>query len=221
MPRRRRYGASGLVFHVVNRGSRRGLLCEGEDEFQSFEQVLVEALDRHPIALIEFCLMRNHFHLVVQPANDDQLADFMHWLTSTHATRWRTSNRTLGEGAVYQGRYKAIPVHTEEYFYTLVKYVHRNPVRAGAAARAEEWRWGSLWHRQNPPSRLHLAPWPLPKPDGWLDWVNQSQPINDVHDIRKSVNRSFPLGNQRWRKEMAYRLGIPDFERGRGRPKQR
>ena len=114
MPRRRRYGTSGVVFHVVNRGSRRGLLCEDDREFEAFEQVLTEALGRHPIALIEFCLMRNHFHLIVQPATDRQLTDFMHWLTSTHAIRWRTANRTLGEGAVYQSRYKAIPVQTED-----------------------------------------------------------------------------------------------------------
>jgi putative transposase len=211
---------AGLVFHVLNRGSRRGLLFDTDAEFAAFEDVLLEALAREPLPLIEYCTMRNHFHFIVQPDNDRQLPAFMHWFTSTHASRWRIANKTVGEGAVYQGRYKAIPVQTEEYFYALARYVQRNPVRAHIVERPEEWRWGSLWHRENGPSKVRLAPWPLPRPSDWLAVVNEPQLAADVHEIRTSVNRGFPLGNDSWRQEVAKQLGIRELRRGPGRPRQ-
>jgi putative transposase len=212
---------AGLVFHVLNRGSRRGMLFERDEEFESFEQVLGEALAARPIPLIEYCTMGNHFHFVVQPENDEQLPAFMHWFTTTHATRWRIANKTVGEGAVYQARYKAVPVHTEEYFYTLVRYVHRNPVRAHCVPRPELWRWGSLWHHQRGNRGIRLAPWPLPRPSDWLTLVSETQTAADVIEIRKSVNRGFPLGNESWQQEVAKHLGIRELRRGPGRPRQR
>ena len=211
---------AGLVFHVVNRGSRRGLLFEHDRDFDAFEEVLIEALEKRPVPVLDFCAMRNHFHFVVQPEDDDQLPAFMHRLTSRHAIRWRVANRTVGEGAVYQGRYKAIPVQTEEYFYTLARYVQRNPVRARLVARAEQWRWSSLWHRANASKRVQLANWPLPCPNDWLTWVNEPQSASEIFDIRKSVKNGFPLGNESWRKEVAKRLGIRELRRGPGRPRQ-
>jgi putative transposase len=212
---------SGLVFHVINRGSRRGWLFDKEADFYAFEEVLILALEQRPIPLLEFCLMGNHFHLVVQPANDQQLPAFMHWLTTTHARRWRLASRTIGEGAVYQARYKAIPVQTEDYFFTLMRYVQRNPVRALLVARVEEWRWSGLWHRLHGDRRLRLAEWPLPRPTDWLDSVNEPQATSEILEIRKSTNSGYPLGNESWQKEVAKQLGLPELRRGRGRPPQR
>jgi putative transposase len=145
----------------------------------------------------------------------------MHWLTTTHARRWRTASGTVGEGAVYQGRYKAIPVQTEDYFFMLMRYVQRNPVRARVVARAEEWRWSGLWHRLHGDRRLTLAEWPLQCPSDWLDWVNEPQAGGEIFEIRKSINSGYPLGNESWQKEVAKQLGIPELRRGRGRPRQR
>lgn len=212
---------AGVVFHVVNRGSRRGVLFGTDAEFAAFEQVLIETLRRYPIALFEYALMRTHFHLVVRPRTERELPSFMHWLTSTHATRWRLATDTVGEGAVYQGRYRAVPVQTEAYFYTLARYVQRNPVRAGVVARAEEWRWGSLWLRERRDRRIRLAEWPLPRPQDWLTHVNSPQTASEIDAVRKSVNRSTPLGNSGWLQEVAKHSGIPGFPVQRGRPRQR
>ena len=86
--------------------------------------------------------------------------------------RWRKANDTVGEGAVYQGRYKAIPVHTEEHFLTVARYVERNPLRAGLVERAEDWRWSSLWHREVMKDNFPLAEWPVRTP-GRLDRARQ------------------------------------------------
>ena len=96
-----------------------------------------------PIRLLNYCVMPNHFHLVVWPRTDAELPRFMHWLTCTHAMAWREATKTVGDGVVYQGRYKAIPVQTEDHFLRVARYVERNPVRAGLVESAEERRSAS------------------------------------------------------------------------------
>ncbi|MGQ0735176.1 MAG: transposase [Acidobacteriota bacterium] len=218
MPRRRRLGMAGLVYHVMNRGARRGTLFESTADYDSFVAVLREAVERRPIRLLSFCVMPNHFHLLLWPQTDAQLPDFMHWLTSTHGLRWRTANHTRGEGAVYQGRYKAIPVQTEAYFLRAARYVERNALRARLVSKAEAWRWSSLWHREAHDG-FPLAEWPLRPPPDWLDLVNQPQELTELAVIRRSVHRGCALGNVGWQEETAKRLGIRRFYSSPGRPR--
>lgn len=81
--------------------------------------------------------MPNHWHFVLWPREDDELTDFVRWLTHTHTMRWHAHFHTSGTGHVYQGRFKAFPVETDEYFYSVVRYVERNALRAGSVAGAE------------------------------------------------------------------------------------
>jgi putative transposase len=218
MPRRRRYGMGGFVFHVLNRGARRGGLFETGGDYDAFERVLREALERRPIRLLNYCVMRNHFHFLMWPETDKDLPEFMHRFTLKQALRWRTANNTLGEGAVYQGRYKAIPVHTDEHFLSVARYVERNPLRAGLVERAEDWRWSSLWHREVKKDNFPLAKWPVACPADWLHHVNQAQTAAELSAIRKSVKRGCALGNRSWQEEVAKTLGVPGFYRPQGRP---
>src|SRR5262245_47637883 len=103
MPRRYRVASAGLVFHVLKRGSRTGPLFECAADYHAFEALLLVALRRFAIALYAYCLMPNHWHLLLRPSNDEALSRFMHWLTTTHAVRWRLARDTAGDGAVYQG----------------------------------------------------------------------------------------------------------------------
>ena len=220
MPRRRRYGMGGLVFHVMNRGSRRGPLFESPADYDRFDWLLRTALIKRPLRLLAFCAMPNHVHLLVWPDNDEQLPRFMHWLTCTHATRWRIANDTVGDGAVYQGRYKAIPVQTDHHFLTVARYVERNPVRAGLIAKADEWRWSSFWHREVIRDSFPLAAWPVARPSEWCDLVNQPQVPSEVAAIRRCVDSGCSIGNPSWQTEIGKTLGLPGPFRGRGRPRR-
>jgi len=111
--------------------------------------------------------MPNHWHMVLWPAKDGDMSAFFQWMCATHARRRHQWRGTEGRGAVYQGRFRRVPVETETYFYRVVRYVERNARRAGLAERAEAWPWTSA----SPVSRMHgieLAPWPLPRPKDWL-----------------------------------------------------
>jgi putative transposase len=209
----------GFVFHVLNRGSRRGVLFNTPDDYDAFVRLLREAVNRRPIRLLNFCAMRTHFHLIVWPETDQQLPLFMHWLTGTHGLRFRDATGTIGEGAVYQGRYKAIPVQTEDHFLRVARYVERNPVRAGLVWRAQEWRWGSLWHRQVARDGFPLAKWPVDEPEGWVDHVNQPQSFAELAAIRRCINRGCGVGDASWQKEVANTLGIPGYFRENGPPR--
>jgi putative transposase len=211
---------AGHVFHVMNRGARRGQLFETAADYDAFVRILKEAVALRPIRLLNFCAMPNHFHLIVWPETDQQLPRFMHWLTATHSIRWRAAHGTTGEGAVYQNRYKAIPVHSEEYFLCVARYVERNPLRAGLVARAELWRWSSLWHRKTAVPRFPATPWPIAEPRDWIAHVNEPQTLVELAAIRRSIIRGCPLGNARWQEEVAKSLGIPGYFRARGRPRR-
>ena len=220
MPRRRRYGMAGFVFHVINRGARRGKLFEDSHDYEQFVAVLRESLKQRPIRLLNFCAMPNHFHLLVWPETDTQLPRFMHWLTGTHSVRWRLATDTVGEGALYQGRYKAIPVQTEAYFLTVARYVERNPIRANLVGKAEEWPWGSLWYREVAKENFPLAEWPVPRPVDWLACVNRPQTAREIATIRRSLKRGCALGDASWQDEVAKTLGVPGYFRAQGRPRR-
>jgi putative transposase len=108
MPRRLRAGGAGIVFHVLNRAARRQPLFETAFDYEAFEALLFDARSRFPVALFAYCLMPNHWHLIVCPHEERSLSQFMHWLTVTHAQRLPAFRGTAGTGSVYQGRFKAI-----------------------------------------------------------------------------------------------------------------
>src|SRR5262249_39193998 len=148
-----------------------------EGDYEAFVRVLAEAIARHKMRLLAYCLMPNHFHLVLWPRRDGDLSRFMGWLTLTHTQRWHAHHQTAGTGHLYQGRFKSFPVQCDEHLSTVCRYVERNALRAGLVARAEAWRWGSLWWWTKPqPSDsapgVPLTPWPMDRPANWIARVN-------------------------------------------------
>jgi putative transposase len=87
--------------------------------------------------LLAYCVMPNHWHLVVWPRREGDLSRFMNWPTLIHTERWHEHRHTVGEGHVYQGRFTSFPVETNAYLLTVCRNVERSPVRAGLAERAE------------------------------------------------------------------------------------
>ena len=143
MSRPTRY-APGMVFHVLNRGVGRRNLFDKDGDFLAFERVLLETLRIRPMRVCAYCLMSNHWHFVLWPERDGDLPAFMQQLTNTHVKRWKEHRHETGYGHLYQGRYKSFPVQTDDYFYQVVRYVERNPLRANLVACAELWPWSSL-----------------------------------------------------------------------------
>ena len=221
MGRAKRADDGGMVFHVLNRANARSTIFEKPEDYAAFERVLSEALDRVDMRVLAYCLMPNHWHLVLWPRRDGDLSKFMGWLTLTHTQRWHAHHRTTGTGHLYQGRFKSFPVQNDEHLRTVCRYVERNALRANLVKRAEDWLWGSLWHRRQRDelARYGLSAWPVPCPRQWLQHVNQPQTDAEVSALRRSVNRGSPFGDADWTKRMVKRLQLEVTIRPRGRPK--
>jgi putative transposase len=166
VPRRIRFEEPGYL-HVFNRAVRRATLFACPGDFAAFLEVLAEAQRRVPISLAAYCLMPNHFHLVVGPVQNVELSTFMHRLTLMHSKRWHRFHETDGTGPVYQGRYKARPIGSDVHFLTVCRYVELNPVRAGLVAKAEEWPWSSLVGSGKNCHLVQLSKWPILRPLTW------------------------------------------------------
>jgi putative transposase len=140
----------------------------------------------------------------------------MHWLTTTHARRWQTTRGLDGQGAVYQGRFKAIPVSTDDHFLRVCRYVERNPLRAGLVERAEQWRWSSIsQHEKLAACEIPLATWPAPRPSDWVTFVNTPQSDAELNAVRHAIKRAEPFGDDEWKELIKARLGLVARKRGR------
>src|SRR5437867_9289490 len=175
MPRRARISTGGLAYHILNRRVGRLGLFDKPADYMAFEKILNEAHERTGIRIAAYCLMRNHWHLLLWPRDDGELSEVMRWITVTHTQRWHAHRESFGSGPVYQGRFKSFPVQTDEHFLTVARYVERNALRAKLVKRAEQWQWSSLWRwAQGDPKLLaFLSDWPVKRPRQWVGWVNR------------------------------------------------
>jgi putative transposase len=219
MGRPLRVDVGGYVYHALNRASARARLFEGPDDYQHFEQVLLEARGRSGMRILAYCLMPNHWHLVLWPERDGELRRFMTWLGLTHTQRWHARRASAGSGHLYQGRYKAFLVQADDHLLAVCRYVERNPLRAQLVRRAEAWRWGSLWRRERGQGLELLADWPLPRPDDWRARVNRAESAAELEALRTAVQRGRPFGAAAWRDAMVQRFDLGATLRPRGRPK--
>jgi putative transposase len=208
---------SGVIFHVLNRGVRRLALFDHSDDYRAFVRVFAEAQERIEMRCLAYCLMPNHFHLVLWPQTDSDLPAFMAWLTTTHSKRWHAHRRTTGTGHVYQGRYKAFPVANDPHFLRLCRYVERNPLRAGLVRQAGDWPWCSLAQRAGRDTPISLAEWPVPMPPDWTDLV-ELDVTDETEDVRLAISRSSPFGPKDWREQIARRLQMESALSLIGRP---
>ena len=150
--------------------------------------------------LITYCLMPNHWHLVLYPRDDRSMGSYMKWITQRHTQHWHIEHKSIGTGHLYQGRYKSFPVESNEYLIQLIRYVERNPLRARLVSRAEAWQWSGLWRRMcgaDKGKRL-LCEIPTELPHDYLAWVNEKEDEEALRDIRSSIAHNTPYGSDAW-----------------------
>ena len=116
MPRAKRITPGGYVYHALNRGVGRMTIFNKAEDYRAFTQVLVETCSRKPgVELLAYCLMPNHWHLLLRPKRGGDLSEFMRLLTVTHTQRYHAHYQTQGTGPVYQGRFKSFPIQDEDH----------------------------------------------------------------------------------------------------------
>ncbi|MDB4778378.1 transposase, partial [bacterium] len=169
---------------------------------------------------LAFCLMPNHFHLVLWPREDGDLSRWMQWLMTSHVRRYHRHYQSSGH--VWQGRFKAFPIQSNEHLLTVMRYVERNPVRAKTipVRKAQNWAWSSAGTPPKDVEPVTLHPGPVSRDQDWLDWVNEQLSVAELGDIQTSLKRGRPFGNQSWQTRTAKKLGLESTLRPRGRPRK-
>ena len=163
MGRPHRNARGGYVYHVLNRANGRLPIFQKDSDYAAFERILGEALAYVPgMRLLAYCLLPNHWHLVLWPRHDGELSTFGHWLTLTHTQRWHAHYHDVGTGHLYQGRFKSFPIEQDDHFLQVCRYVERNACGGIGQAR-RTLAPGSLWQRQQAerPEKWLLSAWPV------------------------------------------------------------
>jgi putative transposase len=218
MPRTARASRGGFVYHVINRGNARQKVFHKDGDYEAFVRLMVEAVDRVPMRLTGYCLMPNHFHLLVWPHRDGDLSRWMQWLLTSHVRRYHRHYHSSGH--VWQGRFKAFPVQEDEHYLTVLRYVERNPLRAKMVERAQDWEWSSLRPSDRSGPEGLISSGPMPKGSNWTRWVNGVETEGELEAIRRSLNRGAPFGDPDWQQATARKLALESSLRPRGRPRK-
>ena len=212
----------GIPHHVTQRGNRREAVFFTDADRAAYLACLADHCRKHAVEVLSYCLMTNHVHLVVVPSTADGLEKVFRPLHTHYAQR---VNRQRGwSGHVWQGRYFSSPLD-EAYFWAAMRYVERNPVRAGLVRYAENYRWSSarahcgLQHDQVLTNDAHWIETCRMVSD-WAAWLRDSESSDQLDVMRHHVQRDLPCGGETFVREMETRLGQLLRPRKIGRPRK-
>ena len=222
MPRAPRAVVPDIPHHLTQRGNRRAQVFFGDDDRRTYLAWLSEYADKAAIDVLAYCLMPNHVHLVAVPHEPD---GFQRLLRPLHARYAQHVNRRFDwSGHLWQGRFFSAALD-ETYFWSAVRYVERNPVRARMTQRAEDYRWSSAQAhcglRQDPV--LSDSPrWRdlLAEVRDWPAWLSDDEPAGRVDALRTHTERGLPCGSERFIRMLESSAGRTLQARPRGRPRR-
>ncbi len=197
MGRGQRVDIGGLVYHVINRANGRVPIFKSPDDYRDFEYLLLELKEEYDMRILAYVVMPNHWHLLLYPRRDGDLSQSMHWLGTSHALRHHTRKQTIGDGHLYQGRYKSFLIEEDAHLLTVLKYIERNPVRAHLVEKPEDWRWGSAYRRIDGTTkeRSLIGNPPVDLPRRYVEWIHQKEPAEELEKVRHAVSKSCIFGD--------------------------
>lgn len=190
MPRSRRICPDGVPQHIVNRGNLRAQIFREPADYLGFVAALADAAERTVVRLIAFCVMPNHWHLVLWPFNGSEISAYMQILMNSHIRDLQRRQGTSGTGHIYQGRYKNHPIGSAQHLLNVCRYVEANARTAGLVQDAQHWPWCSL-SMKGPAEGIDLVcPSPERRPANWLELVNRPLGMKPVGSVQKSRPKS-------------------------------
>jgi putative transposase len=228
MGRQPRLVADGLVYHALNRGNNRAPVFFESCDYLAFLESLRQTKERFPFRLFAYCLMTNHYHLVLQPEAGQNISRILQSLTVAHT--WHYHRRCRTSGHVWQGRFKSPVIQDDEHLLTVLRYVESNPLRARMVSDLAAYPWSSYvchglgksiaWVDETP-AWTQLGRTDQHRQRHWRKWLHTPLSEKELSAVRRSVTTGRPYGSVRWVEGIANRLGIDLTSRPRGRPRKR
>ena len=216
MTRRNRIVIPGCAYHVTQRGNRMATVFRDDEDRGHYLQLLREQSSLCKLWIWAYTLMSNHIHAIAVPQTDSALSDTFRNIHSTYGN-WFNKKYELS-GHLWQGRFYSC-VLGESHLWAAVRYVERNPVRAGIVSRAEQYEWSS--------ARAHVSGEfdPLLNPElplieivkDWAGWLSENEDESDIKAIRNATAKDLPLGSEDFTLQLEMKLGRTLRPRKRGR----
>ena len=220
MPRLARTVIAHVPHHITQRGNRREDIFFTDEDREMYLAWLKDYSQRHDVAILAYCLMSNHIHLVAVPGTEEALQAVLKPLHMRYAQRL---NRQRGwKGHVWQGRYFSSPLD-QAYLWACLRYVERNPVRARVVRKAENYRWSSAPAHCNLRHDDVLTAEPawlkqLRQVDDWSSWLAQGDAPAELAVIRRHVEKGLPCGAKTFIETLERLAGRDLHYRPQGRP---
>lgn len=218
MPRIARGLADNQIYHIINRGNRREAVFHDNYDYEKFLKLLIESKEKYAVKIYAYCLMPNHFHLVIYTKYADSLSQAMHWISSSYVRYY--NKRYNISGHLWQGRYKSFIVQEDSYLLVLLKYVEANPKRARIVKDCIDYKYSSANNRIKNNENLITDEVPILLPDDWYTYINSDEKITDIESIRNCINRQAPLGDKNWKYMVSKKYNLESTINPRGRPKK-
>ncbi|HLJ94862.1 MAG TPA: transposase [Gemmataceae bacterium] len=219
--------ADGLVYHALNRGNNREAVFSADADFAAFLHALRQTRQRYPFRLYGYCLMSNHFHLLLQPESEQNISRILQSLTVAHTWRFHKAHGSVGH--VWQGRFKSPVIQDDDHLLTVLRYIESNPMRAGLVSDVQQYPWCSYpvhglgqgdelvtqlpgWHTLGQTERARQA--------RWRRFVHTPLTERELAAVRRAVTSGRPFGSPGWVEATARSLGLALMPRPRGRPRK-
>jgi putative transposase len=196
MARRPRIFIPGLTHHVIQRGNNRADMFTTTSDYEHYLDALSAAATRHRVQVNGYACMTNHVHLMLTAASDEGIPKTMQSIGRRYV--YHFNHRYQRTGGLFDGRYRDLILDTDEYWFTCMRYVELNPVRAGLVSNPHHYRWTSYaahafgalddiitFHTLY----LALGPSPELRQEAWRTTCGVALPPGALENIRESVRR--------------------------------
>ncbi|WP_338847327.1 transposase [Massilia sp. W12] len=223
MARLPRFVLPGVPQHVILRGNNRSPIFAAPDDYRFFLEKLKAACEKHGCALHAYVLMTNHVHFLLSPGNSSAFSKAMQMLGRYYVQYFNFRHKRTG--TLFEGRYRATMIDTEQYFLICMRYIEMNPVRANMVANPGEYPWSSYACNALGSANDLLTPH-----DEYLrlgKTVNKRlsayQELFDSHlseanltAIREAGNKGWPIGSEQFKQMIQSNLGLRAMPSPRG-----
>jgi putative transposase len=230
MARLPRYVIPGQPQHIIQRGNNRQAIFAADADYKFFRDALVEAANTHGLAIHAYVWITNHIHLLATPEFDDSISKVFQSVGRRYVQYFNLTYRR--SGTLWEGRYRATVVDSEQYLLTLMRYIELNPVRAGMVAHPRDYPWSSYRYNALGESGLN-ADWISPHREylrlgrkagdrqaAYRQLFRAAISGNDLREIRECTHKGWALGGERFREQIEALGQRRAASKGVGRPRK-
>src|SRR4030067_1544758 len=221
MPRIARIVGAGYPHHIIQRGNNRERVFMNFRDYEKYLSSLSKYSEEKEAALLAYCLMPNHIHLLVRPSEEEALPKMMQGVTLCYSKYFNGENGRTGR--LWEGRYYSTLIVGDSYLWTVSKYIENNPVRAGVVKRPEDYLYSSakahLLGRRDPLLKEPL--FDKSELNEYKRFIRSEEDKKIIEEIRKQTRLGKPLGNGEFLKTLSEKLGRSLSFRPKGRPRKK